>query len=553
MASRQRGIGAIVVKFFFVRREYNCNVVLARFLLIGGAGAILLGQFAGSAVCAGCHGEIASSYAKTGMARSSGWLPGGGFTESLERGAFRDARSGVGYRVTRLDQGFALDYGAGQLEMPFFVGSGGVGRSYLWRRDGFLFQSPVSYYSATGRWNLSPGFENSGKLELGRAVEPACLQCHATGLRPLAGTVNGFEKEPFAEGGVGCERCHGPGGEHVRLMKTGDARGRAAIVHPGKLASERKDGVCAQCHLTGAARIARAGATPYSPGARFADSVAVFVWEGGASDTASATSHFERFFASACRKKAGEKMWCGTCHDPHKEPAETERAGYFDGKCRSCHAVAHTGATGVRTGSCIGCHMPKAAGQSLEHTAFTDHSIPRMAAARGQMPASGLTLTPFQGAAVSERDMALGYASVAGTEPLARPKALQLLARVSEGSRDIAVLSQYAQALERSGQPSRARGIWERVLAIDPAHAAGNANLGSILAAAGERETAVKYWERALAANPGQAGVLFNLGQALLAGGDRGKAVNYLRQGLEFDPGNAAARRLLLEAERGGR
>jgi len=39
---------------------------------------------------------------------------------------------------------------------------------------------------------------------------PACLQCHATGV----GRPGGFPQSPPDLGGVGCEACHGPGGGH---------------------------------------------------------------------------------------------------------------------------------------------------------------------------------------------------------------------------------------------------------------------------------------------------------------------------------------------------
>ena len=67
----------------------------------------------------------------------------------------------------------------------------------------------------------------------------------------------------------------------------------ADIVNPAKLPAPERDSICAQCHLTGAARVARFGARKYQPGGKLADSVAVFVWSGAASETSS-TSHYER-------------------------------------------------------------------------------------------------------------------------------------------------------------------------------------------------------------------------------------------------------------------
>ena len=43
-------------------------------------------------------------------------------------------------------------------EIAFVLGSGTRGRSYLLNRDGYLFQSPLSWYTQKSAWDLSPGF-----------------------------------------------------------------------------------------------------------------------------------------------------------------------------------------------------------------------------------------------------------------------------------------------------------------------------------------------------------------------------------------------------------
>lgn len=69
--------------------------------------------------------------------------------------------------------------------------------------------------------------------------DPDCLRCHVTGL----GTSDGFRRQagassPFAR--VGCESCHGPGGDHVRERQAGQAAGGTlAAVTPA---------TCMRCH-----------------------------------------------------------------------------------------------------------------------------------------------------------------------------------------------------------------------------------------------------------------------------------------------------------------
>src|SRR5437667_4140529 len=128
----------------------------------------------GSAACAACHPAIYKSYMRTPMAMSSGRVGVGGFQEKFERGEFSHALSGVSYRVYRDGNQplFSFDFSAsgtrihGTRPLEYFIGSGTVGRSYLFSVDGFLYQAPVSYYSAESRWDLSPGHQRYDHLYL---------------------------------------------------------------------------------------------------------------------------------------------------------------------------------------------------------------------------------------------------------------------------------------------------------------------------------------------------------------------------------------------------
>ena len=136
----------------------------------------------------------------------------------------------------------------GSKTLAWFVGSGAVARSYLLAADGFLYEAPVAYYSATARWDLAPAYDRYAYPYLTRPVVPPCLNCHASFLSVVPGTLNRYGAAPFREGGVACERCHGPGEAHIQKMRSGAAAGGAAIVNPAKLAPDRRDSVCAQCH-----------------------------------------------------------------------------------------------------------------------------------------------------------------------------------------------------------------------------------------------------------------------------------------------------------------
>src|SRR5262249_36593676 len=122
-------------------------------------------EYVGDAACARCHAEIAESYHQHPMGRSL-IAVGSGPSGEAERASFE--AQGFHYPVerrgdrviheeTRRDaQGRVIARNRG--EARFAVGSGARGRTYLIDRDGYLFESPISWYSEGPRWDLSPGY-----------------------------------------------------------------------------------------------------------------------------------------------------------------------------------------------------------------------------------------------------------------------------------------------------------------------------------------------------------------------------------------------------------
>lgn len=469
----------------------------------------------GSKACAPCHAKIFEKYKQTGMARSSGRT--GAPFERFDAATFRGA--GASYRVTpEFQVEFARESVRGTFPMEWFIGSGAVGRSYAGFVDGFLFQSPASYYAARGAWGLSPGYAAKGFIDVARPIEPACLQCHASGARTVAGTANRYSDPPFAEGGVSCERCHGAGEAHVA--------GNGAMVNPAKLPAARRDSVCLQCHLTGAARVAQAGRGPgtYRAGDLLAEHVMVFVWSGASDEERTATDHAEQLARSRCQQAAGDKLWCGTCHEPHagstRSAAET---------CLQCH-VPHTD----NARDCVGCHMPKGRSREGEHVVYTDHTIARRPGSKA--PAGPRVLEAFRGMKASDRDLALA-------QPERLPGVLEKL--VLRTDADVAVLVQLAQQYDATGQGSRAIPLYERVLRLDPDHAAAQANLAIYRMQAGQVREALTLWARVFERNPGMLGPGLNLAMGQLQTGDKDGAAVTLRRLLHFHPDSKPARELL--------
>jgi hypothetical protein len=523
-------------------------------------------QEVGSRVCGGCHAEIYRKYSATSMSRSSGKTGAGEFRENFDRADFRDTDLGVAYGITRAADGYRLqfsrdDSGArGEWTLGWFIGSGRVGRSYVSSLDGFLFQSPVSYYSADAKWDVSPGYRRYPSINLTRTVETGCLQCHASRLQPVTGTQNRFSDPPFLENGISCERCHGPGKKHVSLMTSGNRKGPVGIVNPSKLDPARRDSVCAQCHLTGVARIARVRTKreSYRPGELLSDYSAFFVWSGAESPALTVNSHFEKLRQSLCKRASGDRLWCVSCHDPHTEPEPSERAGFYRTRCRKCHEEAgckESAASRRSSGDdCVSCHMPKSPARDAEHAVYTDHSIPRRPRGSAGPPGVERSLISFWETPVNDRDLGLAYAVVAGQDAGLRQRVSELL-RKSEARdpRDVPVLTQLAQLYDQAGDEDRASALWERILRLDPAQPSVAINLGAYYIHRGRARDAMRLWADALSRNPGLTDARINLAVTQYQTGDPAAAESTLLKALEYDPDNATARKILSEVRAGTR
>jgi cytochrome c-type biogenesis protein CcmH/NrfG len=523
-------------------------------LLAGAQQASPTDEEAGSQACSRCHADIYRKYSATSMFRSSGKAGAGPSLENLDHATFADAALGAEYRISTAPEGYHLDFSRaasgvrGQRILEWFVGSGRVGRSYISSLDGFLFQAPVSYYSRGRKWGLSPGYQQHDFIHLTRAVGTGCLQCHASRLQPIAGTQNRFRSPPFLEGGIVCERCHGPGKNHIAKMTSG------SIVNPAKLDPARRDSVCAQCHLTGVARIARVRPKDdvYQPGRLLSDYAAYFVWSGTESSFMSANSHFEKLQQSACKKASGDRLWCGSCHDPHTEPAEASRADFYRARCQKCHqpsACKETLETRRRNqDDCIACHMPKSQVRDTEHAVFTDHTIPRRERHSANPPGAGRSLTSFWNTPLDERDLGLAYATIAGADSTLRRQAFDLLRKAqARNPDDVLVLSQLAQIYDQSGDENQAMALSERVIRLDPTQVAVAVNLGTYYIKRGRAREAMRLWTDALARNPGLTSVSMNLAVAQYQAGDPAAAEATVLKLLEYDPDQETARQLLNE------
>ena len=514
---------------------------------------------AGSAACSACHRAIYESYQLTPMAASSGTTDSGLIQQKFAHAAFDNVPTGFRYRIYQ-DRGacfveFMKPDGTlrGVKELPYFVGSGATARSYLLADDGYLFEAPVAYYSGTGKWDLAPNYETYAYPYLTRAATPACLTCHASFLKTVAQTQNRYGGPPFGEGGIACERCHGPGESHIQKMTSGSLEGGTAILNPARLDAERRDSICAQCHLTGEVRVMRAGRDwqSFQAGERLYDSLTVFV-RSGTSPGMKVTSHVEKLAQSACKRGSGDGLWCGTCHDPHVVPKPAERAAWFRQKCLTCHDSAACRETKAararRQDDCTACHMTKSPVVDAQHVVYTDHSIPRRPRTSEAGPAQDAGLVVFGGGRAEPRDIALAYAIAASRtrDAAIEARATKFLQEAEHNSPDdVEVLLYLAEQYRNGNQEDQAVPLYQRAIRLDPTQVTASVGLGGILMQRGQYTEAIHLWQDALSKNGGLELVRINMAMAQWRSGDLPSAESSLVKAIELNPGFAAPVELL--------
>jgi len=502
--------------------------------------------YAGNESCKRCHESIFRSYSRTPMALTSGAI-GDNFVE----GSFEHKVSAVLYRITRQDAEVFLTYQRmddptvrGSQQLNYFIGSGRRGSSYLFSIDGFLYESPASYYSKDRRWDISPGFESRREMPFNRPIEASCLYCHASQVKPIHGTQNRYESPPFAQAGIGCEQCHGPGSAHIQ--------GLASMTNPAKLPPARRDSICEQCHLSGESRINQPGKNlgTFSPGDLLSDYVLSFVYEGKAEHFSRAVSHVEAMVQSRCKQQSGDNLSCLSCHDPHVVPSPEESAAYFREKCLACHLKQRLSASQrqhYEKLDCCGCHMPKTSDLTIRHTVLTDHRIPRKLPDSAPQTEPGAKLVQFGAKQSDPRGLALAYAEMALQEGLSfySDEAFRRLTAVLvQYPNDAEVLTRLGYLQQRKGDLDHATTLYEKALHSDSHLVAAQVNLGVIYAQRRRIDEAIGLWRQALSSNPGLSEAGVDLALAVWDKGEKAEARRILHKVLRFNPDFGAAKAL---------
>ncbi len=382
--------------------------------------------------------------------------------------------------TTLYDQSVAVDYA---------IGSGQRGISFISDQGGAMYQSPLTWYAHGERWDLSPGYHPGQHQRFERRIGQGCLNCHVGRTETKSGGGELFASPPFVETGLGCERCHGPGAEHIAKHRE-QRPTPETIVNPRRLSPAARESVCYQCHLHGRERILQPGRweNDFRPGDLVSDIWLVLVDERPPRQgPARAVSQSEQIVASRCAQASQGAFGCISCHDPHGIPAPEERVDFYRQKCLDCHSEGTKGCALPDSerraqsplDSCIDCHMPRGLSADVPHTAQTDHRLLRdPSRTAAQMPShEGRRPVPFQPAQfpVSQTEIERGWGltlqRMAGQRwqpALAQNSSGMLTPYSGNGSTDLATLN--AQSLNAlvMGNTEAARDYAERARQLDP-------------------------------------------------------------------------------------
>jgi Flp pilus assembly protein TadD len=546
-------------------------------------------QYVGDDACAQCHANHAARYHRHPMGRSLAPLsqadrlerykPDGGDSFNALSATFqvirRDER--VVHKEIHFDaQG--KEIAAVEAEVRYALGSGRQGRSYLIERDGFLLQSPISWYSSEGAWDLSPGYKQD-YFGFRRQITLDCLFCHSNQVKPVEHTINHYERPTFRGSAIGCERCHGPGQLHVERRAQGDHPDGVdyTIVDPRHLEPVQRDSVCQQCHLQGEVRIARRGRSPFDfrPGLPLHLFLSTFVLRPEAMAGQKSVGHVEQMNQSRCFQESKGRLSCISCHNPHELPAPETRVAFFRDGCLQCHESGKACSSPLEirrqkspADSCIDCHMPRGASANIVHAAVTDHRILSDPKKGGQSSLSGpsralgpneIPLLYFHRELVSsedpavDRELALAMIEVARNskvDALAQrvgQTALPLLAAAVRASPDdVDAWEARGYAYWLMGRTKEALAASETALALAPRRELALKDAGFFAAKLGRKDLAVRYWKELLTVNPWQEPPHYNLAKVAAEKGEWEEALRECQVGLRIDPTSIESRTLVV-------
>jgi hypothetical protein len=331
-------------------------------------------KFAGSETCMKCHKAIYDNQIHTAH-----YLTSRPAIAEYIKGSFEPGKNKYYYNQSvavamekRGDSFYQVEYYKTTEKkvrrFDMVIGSGTMGQSFLSWKDNYLFQLPITYFSAADQWSNSPGFPD--KVLFNRPITARCMECHSTFIKTLSEPANApeeFEKTKIIYG-VDCEKCHGPAAKHVEFQSQ-DPSVKVAkyIINPAKLSRQQNLDLCASCHGGRLQKIKPS--FEFTAGDKLSDYYKV---DTTAPDPDHIDVHGNQYAllrASKCFRLSST-LTCSSCHNTHEN--EKGRVAVFSQRCMNCHSeehgkrckLTHSLGNAIKK-NCIDCHMPLKASKAI--------------------------------------------------------------------------------------------------------------------------------------------------------------------------------------------
>lgn len=539
-------------------------------------------EYVGSKVCAECHADIYHEYVRTAMGRSMTTpeddpafppTPSTVQFEKLHRSFEAFRQNGELFQAE-----FEPDAGGGAFRdaerIAYVIGAGQNGFGYLVQRGGYLFEAPLTFYTRSREWNLSPGYEFADYGFL-RPVPEACIVCHSGRARPVQNRPGLYQNPAFEQLAIGCENCHGPGELHVEERRAGKPlKGPIdlSIVNPAQLPGWLADNTCMMCHQAGDTRVLQPGKTyaDFRPGEPLNQTVAIFAapFTPESPPQSPLLQHYELMKLSKCFRASRGRMSCITCHDPHVEPSAAEAPAYYRKKCLSCHTLRSCNLPMAKrlaaSDNCIECHMPQQKLERIAHSALTNHRIiatpdePFPQAAFHETTAALPDLVyvdaaPGKRTAPPAMVLFQAYGELMAKYPAYKTRYETLLDQLSVSEpNDPVVLSALARRDLASGTSQALAAARDKLGEAIKAGSTLDSDYeieAELLARSGETEDAIEVLKKGIALNPYAPRLFKRLALVYIGAHDYADALSAMKQELAMDPEDDLVRSLIARAE----
>jgi hypothetical protein len=244
--------------------------------------------------------------------------------------------------------------------LQYALGSGGRGITFLSLLDDSAdgtsgIEHRVTWFGTDHELGITPGqhdhvpgteLELFGVAHVGESLQN-CVSCHST-----TGKVVGTKIVDHVPN-VNCEKCHGPGSDHVRQARQSESPPPFSIGR-ADWTVESEFRLCGSCH-------------------RLPDDITRKQLRDYEADLA----RFQPIglLRSECYLKSDYELRCTHCHNPHMAAKQKTKAAYQQ-DCIDCHlenSETHVACPVSPSDGCVECHMRA---RKLDHgIAFHDHWI----------------------------------------------------------------------------------------------------------------------------------------------------------------------------------